>query len=307
VSRNTQYHYLRLPTRIDDESDSHHYHQIAYTDWGDPDNSHIVLCAHGLTRNCRDFDFLAAALESDFRVIGVDMVGRGRSEWLRDAIGYNSPLVYLSDFENLLRHICVRHGSTIKLYWVGVSMGGLLGLLLAARAHCPIAIQALVISDIGPFIPATTLKPFADYVGKSPKFNDLNELEGYLRRLSAASGEITDAQWHHLAKHNARRYADGTVGLRYDPAISICFRPDIVKDIDLWTYWDHLDIPVLVLRGKESDILPAPLAIKMSERHTDTEIIELEGVGHAPLLIDSRQIQMVRNFLLQCKSHKSRE
>jgi len=298
-----QYHYLRVPTLSDNKDIPHDHHHIAYTDWGDPDNSHIVLCAHGLTRNCRDFDFLAAALENDFRIISVDMPGRGRSDWLHDAIAYNSPLVYLSDIEHLLRHVCAQHGSTTKLYWVGVSMGGLLGLLLAVRTHFPIAIHALVISDIGPFVPATVLKPFADYVGKSPKFNNINELEGYLRHLSSASGEMTDTQWHHLAKHSVRRYADGAIGLHYDPAISICFQPDVVKDINLWAYWDHLDIPVLVLRGKESDILPAPLAIEMKERHADTELIELAGVGHAPLLIDCRQIQIVRNFLLQCKSH----
>lgn len=301
--RNTQYRYLRVPTLSDDKDKPREYHQIAYTDWGDQDNPHIVLCAHGLTRNCRDFDFLAAALEHDFRVISVDMVGRGRSDWLSDAMGYSSPLVYLSDFENLLRHVCVRHGRAAKLYWVGVSMGGLLGLLLASRAHLPIPVQALVISDIGPYIPATILKAFADYVGKSPQFKNLNELESYLRLLSATSGEMTDAQWHHIAKYSARENADGTVGLRYDPAISISFRPDVVKNIDLWTHWDRLDIPVLVLRGKESDILPAQLADRMKERHADTEIIELERVGHAPLLIDFQQIQIVRNFLLQCKSH----
>lgn len=301
--RNTQYHYLQLPTYIDGKGKPYDHHQIAYTDWGDPDNSHIVICAHGLTRNCRDFDFLAAALENDFRVISVDMVGRGRSEWLRDAINYNNPLVYLSDFENLLRHVCMQPGRSIKLYWVGVSMGGLLGLLLTARTHSPITIRALVISDIGPFVPATILKPFADYVGKSPSFNNLDELEAYLRQLSAASGEMTDAQWHHLATYSARENTDGTVNLRYDPAISICFHPDVVKDIDLWTYWDHLNIPVLVLRGKKSDILSAQLASKMKEKHPDTKIVDLAGVGHAPLLIDSWQIEIVRNFLLQCKSH----
>lgn len=303
MSQNTQYHYLQLPTHIDDKSKPRDYHQIAYTDWGDPDNCHIVLCAHGLTRNCRDFDFLARALESDFRVIGVDMVGRGRSDWLPDTMGYNSPLVYLSDFENLFRHVCTKQNRTIKLYWVGVSMGGLLGLLLAARTHIPTPIQALVISDIGPFLPATILRPFAEYVGKSPKFNNLNELEGYLRCLSAVSGEMTDLQWRHITKYSARENTDGTVTLRYDPAISICFQPDIVRDIDLWTHWDRLNCPVLVLRGKESDILPAQIAIKMKERHADTVVIELPGVGHAPLLMDSRQIQIVRNFLLRCKSH----
>ncbi|MDT8364505.1 MAG: alpha/beta hydrolase [Nitrosomonas sp.] len=293
---------MRLPTHVDDKSKPCDYHRIAYTDWGDPDNSQIVVCAHGLTRNCRDFDFLAKALESDFRVISVDMAGRGHSDWLQDAAGYNSPLVYLSDFENLLRHVCVRHGGTIKLYWVGVSMGGLLGILLAARKHLPITIQSLVISDIGPFVPAATLTPFADYVGKSPQFKSLDELEVYLRYLSAASGEMTDTEWRHLAKYSAQENADGSIGLRYDPAISICFRPDIVKDIDLWAHWDQLAIPVMVLRGKESDILPTQLADEMKKRHPDTEIVELAGVGHAPLLINPGQIQIARNFLLQFRS-----
>jgi pimeloyl-ACP methyl ester carboxylesterase len=294
--------HLVVPTLVEGEKSKGH-HQLAYTDWGNPRNEHVVICVHGLTRNCRDFDFLAATLEKDFRVICVDMVGRGRSDWLESAVDYNSPLVYLSDVENLLRHIHLQCGGHVELYWVGVSMGGLIGMMLAARSHLPVSFKALVISDIGPFIPVSVLKQFAEYVGKDPRFDSLDDFEAYLRKLSVSVGELSDAQWRHLAAFSAREYADGTVGFRYDPGISACFRPDTLRDINLWAHWDMLKLPTFVLRGEESALLPAKVASEMKLRGPKAQIIDLPGIGHAPMLMDATQISLVRNFLLKFKSH----
>ncbi len=278
------------------------HHQLMYTDWGNPGNEHVVVCVHGLTRNSRDFDFLAAALEADFRVICIDMVGRGRSDWLEVAEDYNSPLVYLSDVEHVLKHIHSQYDTHIQLYWVGVSMGGLIGMLLAARRRLPVTFRALVMSDIGPFIPVKVLMRFAIYVGQDPRFNSLDELESYMRNISVSFGRLTDAQWRHLAVYSMREYADGTVGFRYDPDISVSFRSDIIKDINLWAQWDKLDLPTLVLRGEKSDILPPEIADQMKLRGPKAHIVELPGIGHAPMLVGDEQIHLVRNFLLKFKS-----
>ncbi|HRQ05111.1 MAG TPA: alpha/beta hydrolase [Nitrosomonas halophila] len=294
--------HLFVPTLTESGKPQGH-HRLAYTDWGDPKNEHVVVCVHGLTRNCRDFDFLAAALQQDFRVICIDMVGRGRSDWLKHPLDYNSPLVYLSDVENMLRHVHTQAPGRMQLYWVGVSMGGLIGMMLAARPHLPVDFNALVISDIGPFIPTWILRRFADYVGKDPRFDSLDQMQAYMKSISRSCGDLSDAQWHHLAKYGARDYADGTVGFRYDPAISISFQPDIAQDIDLWPHWDRLALPTLVLRGEQSDLLPPAMASEMQLRGPKADVVELPGIGHAPMLMDSREIGLIRNFLLKFKSH----
>ncbi len=278
--------------------------QLAYTDWGDPKNKYVVVCAHGLTRNCRDFDFLAAALEQDFRVVCVDMAGRGRSDWLAEAADYNSAATYVSDMERVLEHIYRQnHNSHLHVYWVGVSMGGLIGMLLAARQRetVPYHIRALVMSDIGPFVPAGVLGLFSGTIGTDPRFHSLSELEFHMRRTALPYSRFTDAQWHHLAKYSAREYGDGTIGYRYDPAISSGFRPDHIKDIDLWAYWDRLNLPVLVLRGEKSGVLTPETAGRM-QRRPDVQITELAGIGHSPMLMDEAQIHLVKDYLLGIRS-----
>ncbi len=296
--------YLPVPT-LTGKGKSGNHHQLAYTDWGDPNNKHVVICVHGLTRNCRDFDFLASTLAKDFRVICVDMAGRGRSDWLKNTEDYGSPLIYLSDMEHVLGYIHSQNHNNerVQLYWVGISMGGLIGMLMAARRRAPVAFRALVMSDIGPFIPSRVLTQFAIYVGKDPRFSNLDELEAYMRNISSSYNVLTDMHWRHLALYSAREYKDGTIGFCYDPGISASFRPENIKDINLWAYWDKLALPVLVLRGEKSDILLLETSDEMQLRGPGAHIIELAGIGHAPMLMDTEQIQLVRNFLLKFKSH----
>jgi pimeloyl-ACP methyl ester carboxylesterase len=276
--------------------------QIAYTEWGRPDNPHIVVCVHGLTRNCRDFDFLAEALEADCRVICVDVVGRGQSDWLVSEAGYDNYLLYLSDAIELLKHIRALGGADIQLDWVGVSMGGLIGMALATQPvlplTLPVPVRRLVISDIGPLIPVTALARIGQYLGRDPRFNSLEEFEAYLKKISNPFGPLTEPQWHHLAIHSVREFDDGTYGFRYDPRIAESFKRHLTKDIDLWEQWDKLHIPTLVLRGMESDLLSAKTAMEMKVRGNRTQIIELSGIGHAPMLISEDQIKIVKDFLL---------
>ncbi len=273
-------------------------HQIAYTDWGDPENPHVVICVHGLTRNCRDFDYLARSLAENFRVICVDVVGRGQSDWLEDAEDYDYYPLYLSDAAALLAHIKAQYSTNITLDWVGISMGGLIGMVLAIQPDIPVPINKLVMSDIGPLIPMSALSRMSEYVGKDIRFTSFDELEDYIKKISAPFGPLTEAQWHHMTVHSVREFSDGSYGFRYDPKVSVSFKAHVLKDIDLWAYWDQLTASTFVLRGADSDVLSDRTAEEMKIRGTRATVVNLPGIGHAPVLMDSQQVDLVKGFLL---------
>ena len=272
-------------------------HQIAYTDWGNPSNPNVIVCVHGLTRNCRDFDFLAQTLQAEFRVISVDVVGRGQSDWLEHAQDYDFYPLYLSDALALVAHIQSQYAEKITLNWIGTSMGGLIGMILAIQPNLPVALNKLVMSDIGPLIPAAALKRIADYVGKDPRFENFAAFKAYMKAISVTFGPLTEEQWTHMAVHSAREYADGTYGFRYDPKIAYSFKAHEITDIDLWQQWDQLTVPALVLRGVESDVLSVQTAAQMQIRGPKAQIVELPGIGHSPMLMDDHQIRIVRDFI----------
>ncbi len=273
-------------------------HYIAYTDWGDPQNPHVVICVHGLTRNCRDFDYLARVLESDCRVICVDVVGRGQSDWLEHAHDYDYYPLYLSDAMSLVAHIQSQYDKGITLEWVGISMGGLIGMILAIQPNVLVPIKKLVLSDIGPLIPAVALRRIADYVGKDPRFDSFEAFKNYMKAISVSFGPLTEEQWNHMAIHSAHQYEDGSYGFRYDPRIAISFKEHEIQDIYLWEQWDQLKVPTLVLRGMQSDVLTIETAAQMQARGAKAKVVELPGVGHAPMIMDDQQIQIVRDFIL---------
>jgi pimeloyl-ACP methyl ester carboxylesterase len=267
----------------------HGFHRMAYCEWGDAANPRVVLCVHGLTRNGRDFDDLAQALAPHLRVVCPDIAGRGSSEWLSHKPDYGYPL-YLADMAALI----ARTGAE-RVDWVGTSMGGLVGMMLAAQAGSPI--RRLLVNDIGPFIPKAALERLAAYVGKAPRFATLDEFERYLRTVMAPFGPLTDQQWRHLAEHSSRRYADGNFGARYDPAIGDAFAGEL-HDVVLWPVWDAIPCPTLVLRGKESDLLMRETAEEMTRRGPKARLVEFDRIGHAPALMAEDQIAVVREFLL---------
>ena len=271
--------------------------QIAYTDWGDPKNPHVVICVHGLTRNCRDFDYLAHALKSECRVIAVDVAGRGRSDWLEQACAYNFPPLYLSDATSLIAHIQAQYNTKITLDWVGISMGGLIGMILSIQPQTRTTIRKLIMSDIGPLIPATALRRISDYVGLDPRFDTFEAFKAYMKKISVPFGPLTDAQWNHMAIYSMQKYEDGTYGFRYDPRIGTSLKGFEIKDIDLWQQWDQVTVPTLVLRGAESDLLSVDTAAQMKMRGPKAQIVELPGIGHAPTIMNEQQIQIVRNFI----------
>ena len=266
---------------------------LAYWEWEGPAGAPTVLCVHGLTRNGRDFDFLAEALSARFRVVCPDMPGRGRSDWLEDAAAYGFPF-YLAVLGALYARLDVP-----AVHWVGTSMGGLLGILFAALPKSPV--RRLVLNDSGPVVAKEGLDRIARYVGQDRGFSNRQELEAYLRDVLAGFGALSEAQWRHLVAHAGRTRGDGRLGLAYDPKIGEAFRAQAgesgFSDVDLTEFYDRIRCPTLVLRGAQSDILRAADAAAMKERGPHAELVEFAGVGHAPALMADDQIAVVRDFL----------
>jgi pimeloyl-ACP methyl ester carboxylesterase len=304
------------------------FHRIAYLDWGNPAASHVVVCVHGLARNSRDFDFLARELAADCRVICPDVAGRGDSEWLADKGDYSFS-TYLADAAALIARVTapapavsfgtVRTFRTLRgrrtaasgpgsIDWVGTSMGGLIGMLLAAKPQSPI--RRLVLNDVGPFISWGSLYRLKGYVAGVVSFRSLAEVESHLREVLTSFGPLTDDQWRHLAQHSVYDAGEGRLQLRYDPAIGHTMRgghadpefplgPNFLSGIDLWSTWAEIRCPTLVLRGAESDVLSRETLLRMQALRPGVEVLELPGIGHAPALMSYDQIAAVEEFLLR--------
>jgi pimeloyl-ACP methyl ester carboxylesterase len=267
----------------------HGFSRMNYYEWGDPENGDVVICVHGLTRNGRDFDALAGALAADFRVIAPDIPGRGLSDWLRDPNDYVFP-VYLGALTALIARADPR-----SLGWVGTSMGGLLGLVLAAQPGTPI--KRLVLNDVGPQIEPVAIERIGQYVGAAPQFATFDDLEAHIRAISAPFGPLTDAQWRHLSETTARQLPDGRWALRYDPGIAVPFRTAQDQSPVLWALWDAIKCPTLLLRGVQSDLLSAATAASMTQRGPKPALVEFAGIGHAPMLMEPEQIAPIAAFL----------
>lgn len=269
----------------------HGLHRMTYYEWGDPANPRVLMCVHGLTRTGRDFDYLAQALSSDYRVICPDVAGRGRSEWLKVVDDY-APPNYANDMMTLIARLDVE-----TVHWVGTSMGGLVGMLIASQLDTPIT--RLVLNDVGPLITRASLRRIGEYVGKAPKFPSFEDAEKYIRLVGAPFGPLTDAQWRHLALHSTRLNDTGEYEMAYDPGIGEPFRKAFFyTDVNLWPVYDAIRCPTLVMRGAESDLLLHKTVMAMSQRGPKAQIAEIPGVGHAPMLMDDMQVDIVRKFLL---------
>ena len=304
------------------------FHRIAYQDWGRAAAGHIVVCVHGLARNSRDFDFLARDLEAECRVICPDVAGRGDSEWLADKGDYSFS-TYLADAAALIARVTAPappHGfGTLRalraangasraapgpatIDWVGTSMGGLIGMLLAAKPQSPI--RRLVLNDVGPFISWGSLYRLKGYIAGVVTFRSLADVEAHLRDVLRPFGQLSDEQWRHLAEHSVFDAGEGRLQLRYDPAIGDTMRgghadpefpigPNFLSGIDLWSTWASIRCPTLVLRGAESDVLSYDTLRQMQGLRPGVEVLELPGIGHAPALMSDNQIAAVKEFLLR--------
>jgi pimeloyl-ACP methyl ester carboxylesterase len=266
-------------------------HRMAYTEWGDPHNPRVLICVHGLTRCGRDFDFLADSLAAEYRVICPDVVGRGRSDRLADKTLYGIQQ-YVGDMITLIARLDVAEVS-----WLGTSMGGLIGMVLAAQGNSPV--KRLILNDCGPVLKAAALARIGEYVGRDPRFESIEQAEQFVRQVSATFGQLSDAQWRHLTVHTVRTAADGKVEFIYDPGIALSYQPLVAekKDIDLWQFYDAIRCPTLVLRGAQSDLLLPDTVAEMARRGPRARSIEIPGVGHAPMLMEPAQVALVADFL----------
>lgn len=274
--------------------DARGLHRMAYWEWGDAANSRVLICAHGLGRQGRDFDTLARAMSAHYRVVCPDVVGRGASDFLVDPKGYQIP-AYVADMVTLLARLDAQ-----TVHWVGTSMGGLIGLGLASLAQSPIS--RLVLNDVGPSIQYEALLRIGDYLGKPLRFKTLEEGADYLLSISAGFGPHTREQWLTLSRPMLKPDADG-FKLHYDPNIALPFKaltPEMVTagEALTWAAYDALRCPTLVLRGADSDLLTHETAQAMMQRGPKAQLREFAGVGHAPMLVVDDQVAAVREFLL---------
>jgi len=266
----------------------HGFHRVTYYEWGDPANSRVVICVHGLSRNGRDFDVLGEALASTHRVLAVDIPGRGASQWLPNPNDY-----VFTTYLTTLTALIARSGAE-RVAWVGTSMGALLGMVMAAQPNTPV--ERLVINDAGPLIEPAAIARIRDYVGLAPTFATYEEADAYIRLVSKPFGALTDAQWDFLTRTSVARNAEGRWALTYDPGIAVPFR-NAAAPPDLWPVWDAIRCPTLLLRGANSDLLSAATAKAMTERGPKARLLEFAGVGHAPMLLSRDQFEPVVEFL----------
>ncbi|HEU4777474.1 MAG TPA: alpha/beta hydrolase [Telluria sp.] len=274
-------------------------HHMAYKEWGAADNPNVLVCVHGVTRVSDDFDAMARALAADYRVICPDVVGRGRSGRLRNPQLYVIPQ-YVSDMVTLLAQV-LANNERQSVDWFGTSMGGLIGLGLASLPGNPIA--RLILNDIGPSLEAAALQRIGDYIGQDMRFPTFDEGARFIRDVSLTFGPHTEEEWHKLAADVLRQDQDGMWVRHYDMGLAQPFRSATPESVAadqaaLWTSYDAITCPTLLIRGSESDLLSRATAASMTERGPRAKLVEIAGVGHAPTFVHDDQIAIVRQFLL---------
>ena len=270
-------------------------HNMAYKEWGDPKNPAVLLCVHGVTRVSDDFDALAAVMSDRYRVICPDVVGRGRSSWLANPLGYQLPQ-YVSDMVTLIARLDVA-----QVDWFGTSMGGLIGMGVAALKDHPI--RKMLLNDIGPTINYAALMRIAEYMGKEVRFPTFEAGVDYIRTIAAPFGPHSDEQWHKLAGDVLREQKDGQWIRHYDPALALAFssftqESAAQSEAALWAIYDAIKCPVLLVRGSESDLLSRETADLMTQRGPRAALTELAGIGHAPTFMQPEQIALARDFFI---------
>ena len=279
----------------------HGFHRIAYTDWGHPEAERgVVVCVHGLTRQGRDFDRLAAELaRRGFRVICPDLPGRGRSDWLTNPDDYELPQ-FVVDMTAMIARI-----GAPTVDWVGTSLGGLIGMVMAGHPESPI--RRLVVNDIGPVLPWAALKRIGEGLAQQPReFPDLEAAVDFFRRLLQPFGALSEEEWRHLAIHSVEEIEPGgSCRMLCDPGIAKAFRPVRAFNLNLWHYWNSITAPTLLLRGATSDLLPSDVAADMTRRGPRPELVEFAECGHAPALLDDEQLGTICDWLSGSAARRS--
>ena len=283
------------------------FHNVAYTEWGSSDlELPAVICVHGYTRNSHDFDALAYSLSMNGRhVFCPDVVGRGDSSWFKNSHHYNFTQ-YLSDMNALIART-----QTQNFDWIGTSMGGLIGMMMAALPNSPV--QRLILNDIGPQIPIFGLRRLAKYAGKEPEFKSIDEAKQFYKLNFSGFGSLTDKQWDDFTARSIEEVAPGRFIAKVDPGIKnpkstlqvmseFFHHPHkamegIFYDIDLWSVWQRVRCPVLVIHGTQSDLLTPEIIKRMQRSHNKTDVFEIKDAGHAPALLNTEEHETIMNWL----------
>lgn len=291
--------------------------RIAWWEWnatGQPSPNHLVVCVHGLSRQSRDFDVLAQSIAHRAAVVCVDVAGRGHSDWLDNPMEYQIP-TYVTDLAVLLGHLRQRHAqvpgqdaSALQIDWVGTSMGGLIGMALAAQPA--VGIRRMVINDVGPVIQWGSLQRIGSYLGQLPVYATEQAAADALRAISASFGPHSPEDWFALSRPMLRPVQGGWT-FHYDPDIAVPFRALVAASDPttaaeavqagvamMWQIYDAIQAQTLLLRGAESDLLSPETAQAMAQRGPKARCVEFAGVGHAPTLVAADQVATVRDFLL---------
>jgi pimeloyl-ACP methyl ester carboxylesterase len=291
-------------------------HRMAYWQWGDAAAAHVIVCVHGLSRQGRDFDWLARGLlkaaSQPLRIVCPDVVGRGRSDWLKDPAGYDLPQ-YVADVLAMLGQL-QRQAPVRTLDWVGTSMGGLMGMAVAGTpelltpagngaAPLPAPVRRLVLNDVGPVVQWQALQRIGTYLGQTGRFETVQQAADAMWAISTTFGPHTPDQWLAFSQPMVRALPEGGWTLHYDPAIAVPFRTLTQEaaakgQAALWHLYDNIRARTLIVRGALSDLLARDTALAMTQRGPRARLVEFEGIGHAPTLIADNQVQAVASFLL---------
>jgi pimeloyl-ACP methyl ester carboxylesterase len=269
--------------------------------WGKKDPNRAVVCVHGLTRVSDDFSRVAEALADNHWVICPDVAGRGRSDWLSEPSHY-----HLGQYAHDMHTMAV----DLELgpcHWVGTSMGGLIGMLLAGspsrQSDYPgLALRSLLLNDVGAVINGEALQRIGKYLGANPLIETIPKAEELVRKIFSGFGVLSDSDWSMLTRSVIRPDADGW-RFHYDPRIADAFQSSLPDpsatngDVSLWPLFEAIEIPVLLVRGAQSDLLTDSTAQEMVVRGRSTSLVTLEGVGHAPPLLDAQQVGLVVDWV----------
>jgi pimeloyl-ACP methyl ester carboxylesterase len=284
--------------------DAQGQHRMAYWQWGEASSDHVIICAHGLSRQGRDFDVLAQALydaaPGKVRIVCPDVVGRGKSDWLKDPMGYQIPQ-YAADMVALINQLQPK-----TLDWVGTSMGGLIGMVICGQPDLPLPVKVrkLVLNDVGPALEWTAIQRIGQYIGKTGQFDSVQQAADAMWAISSSFGPHTPAQWLALSQAMVKPSSTGTgFTLHYDPALAVPFNSATEASTKqgeamLWALYDNIKAQTLITRGAQSDLLSATAAQAMTQRGPKAQLVEFEGVGHAPTFVTSDQVKVVVDFLL---------
>lgn len=274
-------------------------HRVAYKEWGDPLNPKVLLCVHGVTRVGDDFDHLARAMCGEYRVVCPDVVGRGRSGWLRNPEFYTLQQ-YVADMVTLIAR-ATAPGDADGVHYFGTSMGGLIGMVLASLPGSPV--RKLVLNDIGPVLDQGAMQRIGEYIGQDIRFPSFEAGAQYVKTVSMSFGPHTEEEWFKLSSDVLRQQDDGQWVRHYDLGLALPFKaitPEraAADEASLWQAWDAIRCPTLLVRGEHSDLLSRETAAEMAGRGPKPRLVEIPGVGHAPTFIHDDQIAIAREFLI---------